>query len=29
MALSLAECLACGYGDNNPRVIAWRKQLLL
>ena len=28
-ALSLAECLAVGYGDDNPRVIAWRKQLLL
>jgi hypothetical protein len=28
-ALALAECLAVGYGDDNPHVIAWRKELLL
>jgi hypothetical protein len=29
VALSLAECLAAGYGDDHPHVIAWRKELLL
>ena len=28
-ALSLAERLAGGYGDDDPHVIAWRKELLL
>jgi hypothetical protein len=28
-ALTLAECLATGYGDNDPFVIYWRKELFL
>jgi hypothetical protein len=28
-ALTLAECLAIGYGDTDPHVIAWRKELFL
>ena len=28
-ALSLAERLAAGFGDSDPHVIAWRKELFL
>jgi hypothetical protein len=28
-ALTLAECLAAGHGEDDPQVIAWRKELFL
>jgi hypothetical protein len=28
-ALTLAECLAAGYGDNDPFVKSWRAELFL